>query len=111
MTAKKLSTKEKSVRINMDSGYYGSIAEIGGGQETARHLFQAGGASNLIAKSVSAYDKSYSDHFYNHGTPARYVAEDRLKKMVDYEYEELIKIPRGNDLMRWKCYLRNYIRK
>ncbi len=92
MTIKKLSTKEKSVRINMDSGYYGSIAEIGGGQETARHLFQAGGASNLIAKSVSAYDKSYSDHFYNHGAPARYVAEDRLKKMVDYEYDELVKI-------------------
>jgi hypothetical protein len=92
MTIKKLSTKEKSVRINMDSGYYGAIAEIGGGQETARHLFQAGGASNLIAKSVSAYDKSYSDYFYNHGAPARYVAEDRLKKMVDYEYDELIKI-------------------
>jgi hypothetical protein len=89
---KKLSTKEKSVRINIDSKYYGAIAEIGGGQETARHLFQAGGASNTIAKSVSAYDKSFSDHFYNQGTPSRYVAEDRLKKMVDYEYDELIKI-------------------
>lgn len=89
---KTLSTKEKSVHINIDSNYYGTIAEIGGGQETARHLFQAGGASNTIAKSISAYDKLFSDHFYNQGAPARYVAEDRLRKMVNYEYNELIKI-------------------
>ena len=89
---KSLSTKEKSVHINIDSNYYGTIAEIGGGQETARHLFQAGGASNTIAKSISAYDKLFSDHFYNHGAPARYVAEDRLRKMVNYEYDELITI-------------------
>jgi hypothetical protein len=89
---KSLSTKEKSVQINLHSRFYGTIAEIGGGQETARHLFQAGGASNTVAKSVSAYDKSYSDFFYNDGQPARYVAEDRLSKMVDYEYQELIKI-------------------
>lgn len=87
-----LSTKEKSVHINIDSKYYGAIAEIGGGQETARHLFQAGGASNTVAKSISAYDKLFSDHFYNQGTPSRYVAEDRLRKMVDYEYDELIEI-------------------
>ena len=87
-----LSIKEKSVHINMDSQYYGAIAEIGGGQETARHLFQAGGASNTVAKSISAYDKLFSDHFYNQGAPSRYVAEDRLRKMLDYEYDELIKI-------------------
>jgi len=90
--AKTLSIKEKSVQINLHSDYYGAIAEIGGGQETARHLFQAGGASNTIAKTISAYDKSYSDHFYNNGQPARYVAEDRVAKMVDYEYNELISI-------------------
>jgi len=89
---KTLSTKEKSVHINIDSNYYGTIAEIGGGQETARHLFQAGGASNTVAKSISAYDKLFSDHFYNHGAPARYVSDDRLRKMVNYEYDELIKI-------------------
>lgn len=87
-----LSIKEKSVHINLHSHHYGAIAEIGGGQETARHLFQAGAASNTIAKSVSAYDKSFSDHFYNEGKPARYVAEDRLRKMIDYEYNELITI-------------------
>ncbi len=90
--SKTLSTKEKAVHINIDSDYYGSIAEIGGGQETARHLFQAGGASNTVAKTISAYDKSFSDHFYNQGAPARYVAEDRVKKMVEYEYKELLKI-------------------
>ena len=89
---KALSTKEKSVRINIDSHFYGTIAEIGGGQETARHLFQAGGASNTVAKSISAYDKLFSDHFYNHGEPSRYVSEDRLRKMVCSEYDELIKI-------------------
>ncbi|ADQ78743.1 hypothetical protein Palpr_0587 [Paludibacter propionicigenes WB4] len=87
-----LSTKEKSVHININSTYYGAIAEIGGGQETARHLFQAGGASNTVAKSISAYDKLFSDHFYNQGTSSRYVAEDRLRKMLDYEYDELIEI-------------------
>lgn len=90
--ANTLSTKEKSVHININSKYYGAIAEIGGGQETARHLFQAGGASNTIAKSISAYDKLFSDHFYNQDTSARYVAEERLRKMVDYEYGELIDI-------------------
>lgn len=87
-----LSIKEKSVKINIDSKYYGTIAEIGGGQETARHLFQAGGASNTVAKSISAYDKLFSDHFYNDGLPSRYVSEDRLRKMVLGEYNELIEI-------------------
>ena len=87
-----LSTKEKSVHINIDSNYYGAIAEIGGGQETVRHLFQAGGASNTVAKSISAYDKLFSDHFYNEGKPSRHVAEERLRKMIDYEYSELIEI-------------------
>lgn len=87
-----ISTKEKAVRINLHSNYYGSVAEIGGGQEAARHLFQAGGASNTVAKSVSAYDKSFSDYFYNEGKSARYVSEERLNKMVDYEYKELVTI-------------------
>ena len=91
-TTTKLSTKEKSVHINIDSNYYGAIAEIGGGQETARHLFQAGGASNTVAKSISAYDKLLSDHFYNQGKPSRHVAEERLRKMIDSEYSELIDI-------------------
>ncbi len=85
-----LSTKEKAVKININSGYFGTIAEIGGGQETARHLFQAGGASNSIAKSVSAYGKEFSDHYYGQGTDIRYVGRDRLCHMLGCEYRELV---------------------
>jgi hypothetical protein len=101
---KKLSIKEKSVRINIESQYYGTIAEIGGGQETARHLFQAGGASNTVAKSISAYDKLFSDHFYNEGKPSRYVAEERLRKMVLSEYNELITILDGKNPQRFFAF-------
>lgn len=99
-----LSSKEKSVHINIDSNYYGAIAEIGGGQETVRHLFQAGGASNTVAKSISAYDKLFSDHFYNDGIPSRYVAEERLRKMIDYEYSELIKILDKKDTRKFFAF-------
>jgi len=99
-----LSTKEKSVRINIESQYYGTIAEIGGGQETARHLFQAGGASNTVAKSISAYDKLFSDHFYNDGQPSRYVAGERLRKMVLSEYNELITILDGKNNQRFFAF-------
>ncbi len=101
---KVLSTKEKAVRINIESHYYGTIAEIGGGQETARHLFQAGGASNTVAKTISAYDKLFSDHFYNEGKPSRYVAEDRLRKMVLAEYNELITILDGKNPQRFFAF-------
>lgn len=87
--SKILSVKEKSVKINIESGFFGTIAEIGGGQETARNLFQAGGASNTVAKSISAYDKQFSDFFYNNGKPSRYVAEERLRQMLSCEYDQL----------------------
>lgn len=87
--SKVLSIKEKSVKINIESEFFGTIAEIGGGQETARNLFQAGGASKTVAKTISAYDKKFSDFFYNSGKPSRYVASDRLTKMLKFEYEEL----------------------
>lgn len=87
-----LSIKEKSVQINLHSNYYGTVAEIGGGQETARHLFQAGGASNTVAKTISAYDKLFSDHYYSQNTGERYVSEVRLRKMIDHEYSELLTI-------------------
>ncbi len=89
---KHLSTKEKAVKINIESNFFGTIAEIGGGQETARHLFQAGGASNTIAKSISAYDKRFSDHFYNEGKSSRYVAQSRLNQMLNEEYKQLMHV-------------------
>ncbi|HSH51806.1 MAG TPA: hypothetical protein VK982_08815, partial [Bacteroidales bacterium] len=83
------STKRKALLLNLDTSIYGSIAEIGGGQEVARAFFQAGGASGTIAKTISAYDKTFSDHFYNKGESGRYVSLNRLEKMLDEEYYEL----------------------
>jgi len=87
-----LSTKQKSLIINLDPTIYGTIAEIGGGQEVARVFFQAGGASGTIAKTISAYDKNFSDYFYGSKETERYVSESRLKKMLSHEYEELLSI-------------------
>ena len=83
------STKRKALRINLDPNIYGTIAEIGGGQEVARAFFQAGGASGTIAKSISAYDKTFSDNLYNNNTKGRYVSKDRLEKMLGKEFNDL----------------------
>ncbi|MFC2102171.1 TonB-dependent receptor [Bacteroidota bacterium] len=85
-----LSTNRKALRINLDLSAYGIIAEIGGGQEVARQFFQAGGASGTIAKSISAYDKLFSDKLYNQNKPGKYVSEGRLCKMLTAEYRDLI---------------------
>ena len=58
------SIKAKTLRINLNPDIYGTFAEIGAGQETARHFFRAGGASGTIAKAMSAYDKDFSDAIY-----------------------------------------------
>jgi len=84
------SQKRKALQINLDPLYYGTLAEIGGGQEVARAFFQAGGASGTIAKSISAYDKTFSDNLYNKGKKERYVSEKRLMQMLDKEFDELI---------------------
>jgi hypothetical protein len=84
-----LSTNRKALKINLNPSIYGSFAEIGGGQEVARHFFQAGGASGTIAKTISAYDKAFSDAFYECTRTGRYVSEDRLVEMLQAEYEEL----------------------
>ena len=87
-----LSTKQKALSINIESDVYGTLAEIGGGQEVARAFFQAGGASGTLAKSISAYDKTFSDALYNNNKVGRYVSEDRLKKMLYKEYEDLLNV-------------------
>jgi len=85
--AKKLSTQEKALRINLSKAVYGSFAEIGAGQEVAANFFKVGGASGTIAKTISAYDMKFSDAIYGHCD--RYVCEDRLSSMLDKEYELL----------------------
>ncbi|MCF8378143.1 MAG: hypothetical protein K9H49_01120 [Bacteroidales bacterium] len=87
-----LTTNRKSLRINLDESVYGSLAEIGGGQEVARSFFQAGGASGTVAKTISAYDKLFSDHIYNNDEPGRYVSEGRLLKMLNTEFTEIVQL-------------------
>ncbi|MEN8704072.1 MAG: TonB-dependent receptor [Polaribacter sp.] len=78
-------TKSKALRINLNSDIYGTFAEIGAGQETARNFFRSGAASGTIAKAMSAYDKDFSDAIYGVETDNRYVTESRLKKMLGHE--------------------------
>ena len=85
-------TNRKALIINIDTKLFGTFAEIGGGQEVARHFFQAGGSSETIAKTISAYDKRFSDSFYNQNKKGRHVSEQRLVKMLDYEYTEVHKL-------------------
>lgn len=78
-----LSTLEKALEMNLDSGRYGTFAEIGAGQEVVRWFFQAGAAAGTISKSISAYDMQVSDAIY--GKCQRYVCRERLEAMLDYE--------------------------
>lgn len=91
-----LTTNRKALTINLDAFKYGTLAEIGAGQETARHFFQAGASAGTIAKSISAYDMKFSDEIY--GKAGRYVSEERVERMIDYEYKllhERLAEPRG----------------
>ena len=83
-----MTTRAKALEINLDSGVYGSFAEIGAGQEVGRWFFRVGGAAGTIAKTMSAYDKKVSDAIY--GTAERYVSSGRLIAMLDHEYDLLI---------------------
>ncbi|MEM7106498.1 MAG: TonB-dependent receptor [Bacteroidota bacterium] len=78
--------EQKALEINLDESVYGTFAEIGAGQEVARHFFQVGAAAGTIAKTMSAYDKVYSDKIYGVEPTGRYVCESRLYKMLDHEY-------------------------
>src|SRR5210317_1633639 len=79
------SLQDKALRINLNKDIYGTFAEIGAGQETVRQFFRAGGASGTIAKTMSAYDKDFSDAIYGIEDDKRYVTEARLRKMLDHE--------------------------
>jgi len=84
---KKLTTKEKALQLNLEERIYGTVAEIGGGQEVAAFFFRAGAASGTIAKTMSAYDMTFSDAIY--GKCARYVSKEKLLRMLDREYSLL----------------------
>ncbi len=88
MIQESIPTNTKALDINLDLSRYGTFAEIGAGQEVARHFFQAGGAAGTIAKSMSAYDMKFSDDIY--GKTKRYVSQERLEKMLEHEYALLV---------------------
>ncbi len=81
-------THHKALEINLDKARYGTIAEIGAGQETARWFFRVGGAAGTIAKAMSAYDMKFSDAIY--GSSPRYVSRERLRAMLEHEYRLVV---------------------
>lgn len=83
-----IATDEKALQINLDKAKYGTFAEVGAGQEVARRFFRVGGAAGTIAKTMSAYDMTFSDAIY--GAAERYVSRVRLQTMLDHEYGLLI---------------------
>ena len=85
-----LTPKQKALEVNLNDTIYGSLAEIGAGQEVARHFFRAGGAAGTIAKTMSAYDMTVSDIIYGKSPSGRYVSEERMLQMLDTEYGTLV---------------------
>jgi hypothetical protein len=86
----KIDTDQKALDINLDEKIYGTFAEIGAGQEVARIFFKVGAAAGTIAKTMSAYDKTFSDKIYGEEPSGRYVCESRLYKMLDHEYNLMV---------------------
>ncbi|MBS1605670.1 MAG: TonB-dependent receptor [Bacteroidetes bacterium] len=87
---KDLGTKQKALAINLDPQIYGSFAEVGAGQDVAANFFKAGASSGTIAKTMSAYDMTFSDAIYGAQESRRYVSEGRLISMLEHEYGLLI---------------------
>ncbi|WP_183561039.1 TonB-dependent receptor [Mucilaginibacter sp. SP1R1] len=87
---KDIGTKQKALAINLNPDIYGSFAEIGAGQDVAANFFKAGASSGTIAKTMSAYDMTFSDAIYGVQQVRRYVSESRLISMLDHEYGLLI---------------------
>ncbi len=85
----KRSIQEKALHLNLDEKKYGTIVEIGAGQEVARTFFRAGAAAGTIAKTMSAYDMQFSDAIYGVQT-GRYVSKARVKAMMDKEFQLVV---------------------
>ncbi|MBT8139403.1 MAG: TonB-dependent receptor [Gammaproteobacteria bacterium] len=79
-----LTTAKKALEINLDARCYGTIVEIGAGQEVAGQFFRVGAAAGTVAKTMSAYDMQFSDQIY--GKAGRYVSRERLNQMLAHEY-------------------------
>ncbi|MBC86936.1 MAG: hypothetical protein CL677_07125 [Bdellovibrionaceae bacterium] len=100
MGSESKNTIDKALDINMDPNIYGTFAEIGAGQEVARNFFLAGRASNTVAKTMSAYDMTFSDEIYGREKNGRYVCESRLNRMLEHEFslvQDRLNKKRGKD--------------
>lgn len=84
------STTQKALKINLDEKKYGTIVEIGAGQEVARQFFLAGAAAGTIAKTMSAYDMKFSDAIYGVEKSRRYVSKARVQSMMETEFQLVI---------------------
>lgn len=80
---------QKALSLNLDKQRYGTIVEIGAGQEVARQFFKAGAAAGTIAKTMSAYDMQVSDDIY--GKAGRYVSRERVEQMISKEFDLVMK--------------------
>lgn len=83
-------TIEKALALNLDPLTYGTIVEIGAGQEVARWFFQAGAAAGTVAKTMSAYDMTFSDEIYGAAPGQRYVSRARLERMLEREFDLVV---------------------
>ena len=86
--SEEIAADRKALLVNLDKSIFGTFAEIGAAQEVARHFFRVGGAAATIAKTMSAYDMTFSDEIY--GKATRYVSKARLVAMLDHEYSLLL---------------------
>ncbi len=82
-----ITTNAKALAINLEKNIYGSFAEIGAGQGVAEYFFKVGRASGTIAKTMSAYDMTYSNLIY--GESNRFVSREKLNNMLIKEFRLL----------------------
>lgn len=87
MNAEQADAHQKALEINLDPSLYGTVAEIGAGQEVAAWFFKVGGAAGTVAKTISAYDMKVSDEIY--GKAGRYVSRERAQAMIEMEFDLL----------------------
>ena len=83
-----LDTHQKALTINLARNIYGTIAEIGAGQQVAAWFFRVGATSGTVAQTVSAYDMTVSDERY--GQVGRHVSKERLERMLESEFALLV---------------------
>ena len=87
MSREPISIEQKALALNLDEARYGTLAEIGAGQEVVRWFFRVGAAAGTVAKTISAYDMNVSDAIY--GASPRYVSRERLEAMLEHEFSLL----------------------